>query len=292
MEMTLPMPVVPVTPEPLTHGYLLIEPATLDHAPELEMLAMHPCTPRVLAHREELMPRLLDVSALDESARAVVTELWLSETDPERPPIACAWLESELDGAALAQHIARYLVGPGVDGNPVFWRYYDPRVLSLTLAVFDPVQRQALIGPIKTWQFAWAGHHWSMSGPGIVADPLDQHAPAWPRPEQWPRVERSDVAARVLNRLPAMAVEDAARLPVELDRIFCDVARHGLAQIDDLADYAWHCVKYGQAFEQHPTIVGAWPAFAGKQVTWPDIVARLTPEDIQQFEQISRSPKA
>ena len=78
----------------------------------------------------------------------------------------------------------------GANGQPVFWRYYDPRVLSLTLAIFDTVQRQALLGPIKTWQFAWAGHRWQVPGPGVSSDTLDGYVPAWPRPEQWPGLVR------------------------------------------------------------------------------------------------------
>ncbi|MDR8751149.1 hypothetical protein FEP95_05342 [Burkholderia multivorans] len=188
------MQVVAAPPESLTHGFLLIEPATLAHATALAAFDMRPCTPRILAHREELMPRLIDVAALNEAARITVTEAWEAEIVGQRPPVVCAWLDSDLDGDSLARHIARYLVGPGVDGKPVFWRFYDPRVLALTLAIFDPSQRQALLGPIQAWQFIWAGHRWAVSGPGIPTDVLEGNVPAWPRPDQWARINRSDAA--------------------------------------------------------------------------------------------------
>ncbi|MDR6410774.1 UNVERIFIED_ORG: hypothetical protein ABIC62_004171 [Burkholderia sp. 1595] len=274
---------------PLERGFLLIEPAMLVHVPDLKRFGMRACTPRVLAHREELMPRLLDVESLAADMRETATGYWLDEIQTERPPVVCAWIDSDADVDTLAEHVARYLVGPGTTGQPVFWRYYDPRVLSLTLAIFDTAQRQALLGPIKNWQFAWAGHRWSVPGPGVSPDALDGYVPAWPRPEQWPRVDRSDIAARVLNRLPSVTGDEATHLPAELDRIFCDVVQRGVTMgADDLADYAWHCLQYGAAFEQHPALNEAWPALIGREITWPDVKARLTPGDFQHFGQASR----
>lgn len=208
---------------PLTQGFLLVEPTTLVHLPELAALDMRPCTPRVLAHREELMPQLIDIAALDDEARAVATNCWLAETSVERPPVICAWLDSEADADAMSEHLARYLVGPGADGKPVFWRYYDPRVFALTYAVFDSKQREALLGPINAWQFAWAGHRWSVTSAGTGATEADRPL-GWPRPEQWTRVNRSETADRVVRRLPVMSVEQTARLAATLDQLFSEVA--------------------------------------------------------------------
>lgn len=286
------MQTVSASSEALTHGFLLIEPAMLAHAPALAALDMRSCTPRVLAHREELMPRLIDVAALDEATQIAVTEVWSTEIFGERPPVACAWLDSNLDIDSLAQHIARYLVGPGVDGKPVFWRYYDPRVLALTLAIFDPAQRQALLGPIQAWQFIWAGHPWSVSGPGTATDMLEGHLPAWPRPDQWPHINRSDAATQVLDRLSAVPAQDAVSLPATLDRLFSDAARFGLTLADDLADYAWHCMKYGSGFEQHPMLVEARSEITDGRATWPEVVSRITRDEFRQLEQSSRLSKA
>ncbi len=208
---------------PLTHGFLLVEPTTLVHVPELAELDMRACTPRALAHREELMPQLIDLAALDDDARALATECWLAEPHVERPPVMCAWLDSDADADAISEHIAGYLVGPGADGKSVFWRYYDPRVLALTLAIFDPTQREALLGPIKAWQFAWAGHRWGIASAGAPVVGGDERL-GWPRHEQWTRINHSEVADRVVRRLPVMSVEQTARLPATLDQLFSEVA--------------------------------------------------------------------
>lgn len=234
---------------PLRHGFLLVEPTTLVHAPDLAALDMRPCTPRVLAHREELMPQLIDLAALDDEARVVATECWTAETHVERPPVVCAWLASEAPADAISEHIARYLVGPGADGEPVFWRYYDPRVLALTLAVLDPAQRHALLGPIQAWHFAWAGHRWSVTSPGADTVDADRQS-AWPRPEQWPRINCSEAADGVLRRLPAMSAEQAARLPAALDQMFSEVALSSDAMdVDALVDVTSQRLRQDFAFD-------------------------------------------
>lgn len=218
---------------PLTHGFLLLESTTLAHEPTLGALDMRPCTHRTLAHREELMPQLIDLAALDDEARTVATECWMAETNVERPPVVCAWLDSDANADAISEHLARCLVGPGANGVPVFWRYYDPRVWALTLAIFDSTQRQALLGPIKAWQFAWAGHRWSVTSNGIDAPASDQPT-GWPRPEQWTRINRSEAADRVVRRLPVMSAEQTARLPATLDQLFSDVALSSDAEDADV----------------------------------------------------------
>ena len=233
-----PMLLVPDHQEPMTTGFLLVDPATLAHVPDLAALDMHACTPRVLAHREELMPRLIDLAALDPEGQRIATERWQEETEVERPPAICAWLDSDVGADALAEHIARYLVGPGEGGQPVFWRYYDPRVLSLTLAVFDPAQRLALLGPVREWHFAWAGHRWRSTGPGAEFVPPDDQPSGWPRSGQWPRINRSDTADRICRRLPALSADQAAQLPAALDRVLCPADEQDAMTADALVEDA------------------------------------------------------
>ena len=236
------------------------------------------------------MPRLVDIGSLDSEAHAQLGDLLLRETRANRPPVACAWLATEAGIEDLAAHIVRYLVGPGVDGVTVFWRFYDPRVLALILTVFEPVQRTALLGPITEWRFAWGGHRWKIAGPGTANDDGMEDASGWPRPDQWSRINRSEAAARVVDRLPPIVPERAARLPAELDRIFCEaIDRGGMSDTDALADYAWHCIRYGQAFEQHPFVVDAWPALSRKELHWSDLLARFTANDFEALERKSRS---
>ncbi len=236
--LTPAMQAAPDHQEVVTTGFLLVEPATLAHVPDLASLDMRACTPRVLAHREELMPRLIDLAALDLEGQRIATKRWQEEPEVDRPPAICAWIDSAADIDTLAEHVARYLVGPGEGGRPVFWRYYDPRVLSLTLVVFDPSQRLALLGPVREWCFAWAGHRWRSAGLGADFVPLDDQASGWPRPDQWPRINRSEIADRIRRRLPTLSVEQAAQSPAALDQILCSLDGQDAMNMDALVDDA------------------------------------------------------
>ncbi|WP_258181179.1 DUF4123 domain-containing protein [Burkholderia multivorans] len=235
---TSPMLAVPDHQKLMTTGFLLVEPATLAHVPDLAGLDMRACTPRVLAHREELMPRLIDLAALDLEGQRIVTERWQEEPDVERPPAICAWIDSAVGAEALAEHIARYLVGPGKGGQSVFWRYYDPRVLSLTLTVFDPTQRLALLGPAREWHFAWAGHRWRTAGLGAEAVSPDDEPAGWPRLDQWSRINRSDIVDRIRRRLPIFPADRAAQLPAALDQFLRSVGEQDARATDELVDAA------------------------------------------------------
>jgi hypothetical protein len=60
------------------------------------------------------------------------------------------------------------------------------------------------------------------------------------------------------------------------------VARRGwLRNADALVDYAWHCLRYGQALEQHPAVVEAWPALVSGEGAWRDVKAQLTLDDFR-----------
>ncbi|WP_269506631.1 DUF4123 domain-containing protein [Burkholderia sp. IMCC1007] len=222
---------------PPMRGFLLVEPTMLVHTPDLAALDMRPCTPRVLAHREELMPHLIDLAALDAQGQEIALARWQEEVTTERPPVACAWLDTEASADAVSEHIARHLVGPGAHGRIVFWRYYDPRVLGLTLAVLEPDQRHVLLGPIDAWQFAWAGYRWSVAMPEMKTE-LDDQLIGWPRPDQWPRLDRSEVVEQVRQRLPALTLGQAARLPAAIDQTLNAMADRDVASTDALVEYA------------------------------------------------------
>ncbi|PCE26084.1 hypothetical protein BWP39_16295 [Paraburkholderia acidicola] len=278
---------------PFTHGYALIEPTTIGFAPYLRTLTLHSCTPLILAHRDELMPKLIDVASLEPDQQVALTELWREEPDPDRPPVVCAWIDSDWPLAELVRHIAHYLIGPGADGRPVLWRYYDPRVLSLALVVLKPSQRNALLQPMRTWQFAWGGHKWQIAGPALPVPEAGDPASGWPTPEQWVRIDRSEIVTKVLHRLPVLSPEEVRNLPGLLDRILADVAvRGGLSNLDDLTDYSLCCLHYGQAFADHPKLQEVWPALARHEVSWAEAKTCLTDADYRGLAERASHPIA
>lgn len=162
----------PIPQAPFSHGYVLVETSTIGYASGLETLPSVPCAPAALSHRIELMPRLINLGALNPEQQIEIAEVMRDELDGDRPPVICAWLQSSWPVDRLADHVARYLVGPGANGSPVLWRYYDPRVISLATIVLEPVKLSALIGPVDTWALPAIGRWWTIKGSGREAPPL------------------------------------------------------------------------------------------------------------------------
>ena len=62
--------------------------------------------------------------------------------------------EDELTFGQLHRHFRKFNVVYGPDGAPLFFRYYDPRVLPDVLGVLDEKQLKAFFGPIDKLSFA------------------------------------------------------------------------------------------------------------------------------------------
>ncbi len=56
---------------------------------------------------------------------------------------------AELTFSQLHRHFRKLNVVYGPDGNPLFFRYYDPRVVVDVLKVMDSKQLRAFFGPIE-----------------------------------------------------------------------------------------------------------------------------------------------
>lgn len=57
--------------------------------------------------------------------------------------------QPELSFAQAHRHLRKFNVVYGPEGNPVFFRYYDPRVLPSVLEVLDAAQRASFFGPFQ-----------------------------------------------------------------------------------------------------------------------------------------------
>ncbi|MGC4243362.1 MAG: DUF4123 domain-containing protein [Herbaspirillum sp.] len=277
--------------EVITHGQVLVEPANLDPRSPLHELPMRVCEVGRIKDADDLMPRLIDMATLSADQQQWMTTALRSAPHAEEPPILCAWLESAADPERLVRGLTRFLIGPGVEDRQVYWRYYDPRVLALTLQLFSDEQTRALLGPVTRWRFPWSGHWWSVTGPGEEIDVLGGSRPAWPDASQWHSLAHCDVLDKVLRQLPENL---AACTPPEI----LLYARRGdsallrarqvlkLTDPGELTEYALHCLRYGSAFLDHPPLHGAWPALASGELSWNALLQRLGPDDYRQMDAV------
>jgi len=282
--------------EVIRNGYLLIDASNIDDETFAEPLPMLRCTPGLLSNADDLMPRLIDVASLSPEQQDDVTLALLRETTGNRPPVICAWLDSSTDIDALARHVARFLVGPDSEGDSVFWRYYDPRVFSLAMTLFSPVQKEALLGPITSWRFPWCEHWWRVSGPGREIDPLGGCKSAWPTGKQWNSLNHSRLVAHVLLQMQIVSNKQSAMLPSEclrcqrgIDIALINGEQHlKLTDADELAEYALYSVRYGDAFLRHPKLDTAWTDLVHGKISWSDLQALLDSDDHRVLNQQSQ----
>jgi hypothetical protein len=277
----------------ITTGYVLVEPSSAGYHPILKSLPTHVCDTPMLKDAEELTPRLIDMAALTPEQQETVSTALRQEPEAAHPPTLCAWLETEADIDRLARAIARFLIGPGPEGEPIYWRYFDPRVFSLTMHLFSPEQRDALLGLVTQWRFAWCGHWWSIPGPGREVDGLEGIRPAWPSSNQWNSLAHAPLLERVLRNLdkppaaftPQEILQHQRRGELALGR---GRQRLNLSAPDDLIAYAIHCVRYESAFLQHPKLSDAWAALSSGATNWSALLARLDHVDYRQMEELHR----
>lgn len=275
--------------ELITTGHVLVEPANLDPRSPLHDLPMQVCEVARLRDADELTPRLINISGLTAAQQEYLNTALRCAPHADEPPLLCAWLETEADPERLMRALTRFLIGVGLDGRETYWRYYDPRVFTLTMHLFSDEQTRALLGPITQWRFPWCGHWWSVAGPGEEIEVLGGSRPAWPGTNQWSSLAHCDVLNSMLR---ALADKLAGCTPPEilLYQRRADLALVRGRQVlklsdpDELREYALHCLRYDNAFLDHPHLYEAWPALASGQIRWSALLQRLGPDDYRQME--------
>jgi hypothetical protein len=91
----------------------------------------------------DVAPYLGRLASLDENMESALGALLAKDV-----AIVVIPSDPNMELVQLHRHLRKFNVVYGPDGNPLFFRYYDPRVLPGVLEVFDPEQREAFFGPI------------------------------------------------------------------------------------------------------------------------------------------------
>lgn len=286
---------IPTPSGPMTTGYLLIDPSNLDEETFAEALPMIDCVPAALSQSANLMPRLIDVAALSPAQKDGLSQVMSRELSGERPPIVCAWIECAQDVKSLVRNITRFLVGPGAAGTTVYWRYFDPRVFAVAIRAFSPDQTHVLLGAIAEWRFPWCHRWWSVVNSGGESDNLLGIGSVWPTQKQWCSFENSALTAGVMAKLFAIEEKGSLcddttclRLLGEIDMSLLNARKNlSLHDHDEMGDYAFYSVLYGQRFQLHPKLTTAWDELAEGRLSWTELVSMLDADDYRQLDEFS-----
>jgi hypothetical protein len=267
-------------------GYFLVDVCNLPE-PDCEAMKMVACVPPALVNFEELMPCLIAVEQMSIAQRDHVLTTLKYQRAGEHAHAICAWLDCDLSIDELAVHIARGLSGPGVGGATVLWRYFDPRVFATTMALFSSAQRDALLGPIRRWQFVWCRNWWSITRTASRNASLSDFLTSWPTEQQWPRLLESRVLNRILDKLgedQTLKPDDCLRYQQIVLQYLADDVLTPYLNEDDLSEFGYLCARYGPAYRLHEKLRPGWEALRRGEMSWTEVRFLLDQSDYAQLD--------
>lgn len=255
----------------ISSGYLLIDTLNLPRSLGCDPLPVCGCVPSDLTNIMSLLPGVVSIESLNADQLLTVREIMALQTAGRHPWAICAVLVSDLHIEELAKHIASLLSVVDDEDRAVLWRFFDPRVFSLVVSIYNAEQRSAVLGPICDWRFAWRGHWWSVSGEGDRLSSL-RFDLAWPTKAQWPLLRFSKLLEQVLLRVESdapLAASDCLDVQHRATAYLKDASSEmNFSEPDEMIDYAYMCVTYGSAFLSHPQFKHARADLASGKLNW------------------------
>ena len=97
----------------------------------------------------DVAPYLGQLASLDAKAKDLLGDLLLRQL-----AILVQLGDDAVSFSVLHRHFRKFNVVYGSEGNPLFFRYYDPRVLVDVLNALEPRQRDAFFGPVASLMLA------------------------------------------------------------------------------------------------------------------------------------------
>lgn len=256
----------------ISSGYLLIDRLNLPSSLDCDPLPIRVCVPPDLTNIISLLPGLVNIESLNAGQLLTLREIMELQTAGRHSWAISAVLVSDGDIEELSKHIASLLSVVDDDGRAVLWRFFDPRVFSLMMAVYSAEQKNALLGPLREWRFAWRGQWWLINGEGAVPASLQSFDIAWPSKVQWPLLRLSKLLDQVLLQVESDRQLVAADcLDVQRTALAC--LKEGASDLcfsegSELIDYAVMGVKYGIAWLSNPKFKQAKADLTSGELNW------------------------
>lgn len=281
---------VPITfcLDDIISGYILIDAVHSAHLPGFEELPVFPCIPHDLTNISNLMPVLTDVATLSVDQIQAVRQMIRMQEIGLSPPTICAILISDAGVKDIAEQISKFLSAMDEMGSSVYWRFFDPRVFSITWSVFSAEQRRALLGSIRQWRFPWCGHWWGAQEECDGTDYSLEIIKGFPTPEQWPTVKLSRQVDQILQRVKneknletcewASIQRSAIKILIEASETL------HLEEDEELIDFVLMEIKYGKSFKSHPAFIATVGDLSSGKVRWFSFKKRLDMIRVGAFE--------
>ncbi|KAA0989236.1 DUF4123 domain-containing protein [Dyadobacter aurulentus] len=127
--------------------HLLLDAARMEEAmyPARSLNPVHSSLYRAREGQDEILPSvapfLFTYPYRDDFAEFVLENGWGNSWG--------LWVESEADFEELYKHFRRFLMVETEEGQELYFRFYDPRVLRIFLPTCDLAQLQEFFGPVN-----------------------------------------------------------------------------------------------------------------------------------------------
>lgn len=187
------------------------------------------------------------------------------------------WLATSASADDVAEHFSRQVLQLDDRGKTCALRFYDARALALLWPVLTLMQKETLLGPVKTWLAFDAGARLQPYA-GLYPKCLDHLSL---KPEQWDVIRRHGLVNRALALHVAATGQQVE--PGLVDAAIAAAARaefYELADRDDKLAFISHALAWHPYFDAHPRVRQALG-----QVLQGDFYAaaasELTPDEIE-----------
>lgn len=238
----------------LACDYALLNPMQLESGQWIDL----PCSvvkSAGLNMEVEILPRLVDLSALNEDQRIALltrSEHWQRVS---KRPLFAALLNSEHDVGVVQKHLSTQMV---LKRERKYWlRLHDPRVFACLERVLTDTQLRRLLGPIAAWTWFESFHaEWRCRSK--PAQPLSRQ-PNQLDAAQWNTLKRLPLLNRCLRRLSRCerAAESYQTVAARIDSHLGNAAELGLSDGDDACLYALSMEQHGLDWSMLPHVRAA-----------------------------------
>lgn len=222
-----------------------------------------PLVPRRLAGSAHLMPALVDLKSARESALVAL----FGGTDDTAPgmkiPVVAMMLKTAIGMDEVERRWNAGQLASPENGNLVWIRMHDPRVLHQLFRIFSPAQCRHLFGRIDAITYRIGGEWVEQKIGASTPQPRPDRANEAPAYRDWTRIARIGIVNRALRRAD---IRDAARLDIcseaaeaALDR---GALRYGLLEAEDLTEFAFRALVCRPGFDEDPRVAAAMRQYA------------------------------
>jgi Domain of unknown function (DUF4123) len=264
----------------------VIDPLNTSVLEEFEDLPRLSLAPVELDAQKNILPSLVDFSALTPARRLGVLEFLESKQIQKAASGLSALLASEKTADVVINHFRKQFIRKDAKHQRVLFRFHDPRVWHQLQWILDSQSIQQLMGPIDKWMYQLTPEWLVINKPSNAkTSEVKLHAL-----EQKILIDRIGLINRVIQKIfkinQLVIINDGPKINQLLAR---GEARHRLTDTEDLVAYAVDGITLGEEFDTHPLVATTLKQLSDPEMTYQEVMRDI---DVASLQRISKELNA